>query len=30
MTKVEFITMAPTSGDSEYVGNQTSNKGAQT
>ncbi|MER2028416.1 MAG: LLM class flavin-dependent oxidoreductase [Solibacillus sp.] len=30
MTKVEFITMAPTSGDSEYVGNQTSNKGVQT
>ncbi|MBD8033989.1 LLM class flavin-dependent oxidoreductase [Solibacillus merdavium] len=30
MTKVEFITMAPTSGDSEYIGNQVSNKGQQT
>lgn len=30
MTKVEFITMAPTSGDSEYVGNQTSKKAQQT
>lgn len=30
MTKVEFITMAPTSGDSEYVGNQASNKDQQT
>ncbi|MEK3765907.1 LLM class flavin-dependent oxidoreductase [Solibacillus sp. FSL K6-4121] len=30
MTNVEFITMAPTSGDSEYIGNQVSNKGQQT
>lgn len=30
MTKVEFITMAPTSGDSEYIGNQVSNKNQQT
>lgn len=29
MTNVEFITMAPTSGDSEYVGNSTASKGAQ-
>ena len=30
MTKVEFITMAPTSGDSEFVGNQVSKKDQQT
>lgn len=30
MAKVEFITMAPTSGDSEYVGNQASKKDQQT
>ncbi|MBD8035893.1 LLM class flavin-dependent oxidoreductase [Solibacillus sp. A46] len=30
MANVEFITMAPTSGDSKYIGNQVSNKGQQT
>lgn len=30
MTKVEFITMAPTSGDSEYVGNSSVAKDVQT
>lgn len=30
MTKVEFITMAPTSGDSEYVGNSSAGKNQQT
>ena len=30
MTKVELITMAPTSGDSEYVGNSSTTKNVQT